>query len=332
MLRNDVKTVLLVDDDVKLRSIVARHLRRSGLEVTEHEGAEEAMSDMARRDVQFDVAISDVHLPGMSGLDLASVLLGRRPSQPIVVITGDLDEALRRDALSRGPVSYLLKPFKLPQLDAMVAQALMRHEVPPDFNSAEGEPTGRIPQDWLDVIDQQAFAGPGHARRVGQLSLALLETLPDTTGPMQVSDLLTAAWAHELGRLTAATSDPIVVAGAGSRMLAGLGCAPAIVEGVRHMHERFDGSGGPLALAGAQIPMISQILAVADSLEHFASAWIQAGKDADGAVARALSLVVDQSGSVFSPIVVSAAQRQHPQIVRICGDRRPRLSLVTEEV
>jgi response regulator RpfG family c-di-GMP phosphodiesterase len=105
-------------------------------------------------------------------------------------------------------------------------------------------------------------------------------------------------------------------------MLTELDCTAGVVEGVRHMHERYDGTGGPDRLRGEGIPPIAQVLAVADSLEHYAAAWVHAGRDAAEAMERALGLVRVQRGTVFSPEVVDAAMRQRHRIVGIYTETR----------
>lgn len=322
----ETKRALLIEDEVATRMLLARHLRRSGLEVTALESGEQVLIEAARCEVSFDIVVSDVHLPGMSGLDLASLILSRNPAQPIVLITGDPDAALAREALSRGPVSYLLKPFEMFELDAAVNQALVRHAVTRIRDAQPVETTtGRVPQGWLDTVDQRSYAGPGHARRVGQLALAIAEAAPDLERQLEVGELLVAAWSHELGRISGDASGPVEVVLQGASLLTERGCSPGVVEGIRHLHERYDGSGGPRGLTGTEIPVVSQILSVADSVDHYVSAWLQTGKSPMEAVERALGLVRVQAGTVFAPPVVDAIIRQQARVLSICGtsDRRP---------
>ncbi|MGH7506137.1 MAG: response regulator, partial [Longimicrobiales bacterium] len=243
------RTVLLVEDDAATRGMIARHLRSSGFEVTTAESAEQVILDAGAGTAAYDVVISDVHLPGTSGLDLASYLLRGAPTQPIVLITGDPDEALARDALSRGPVSYLLKPFELFELDAAVRQAVMRvaprnidesSEVHAEAVAASG---GQIPENWLDFVDEQSYAGPGHAERVARIAVTLAACLPETTLDMTAAELALAARTHEMGRLSGPTADPAEMAVQGAQLLREAGFPQAVVQAVRHLHERWDGTG-----------------------------------------------------------------------------------------
>jgi response regulator RpfG family c-di-GMP phosphodiesterase len=321
------KSLLLIEDDAATRNLVARHLRNSGYEVTAVESAEEAVADSDARSEGFAVVISDVHLPGMSGIDLASVLLVRNPTQPIVLVTGDPDEALARDALSRGPVSYLLKPFELFELDAALQQAIVRSEPAPvsrPRSAAVGEPaTAGALDEWLQFVDDHSYAGAGHADRVARIATMLLGYLPDAALEITAADLVMAARTHEIGRLDGPTADPTEMAVQGARLLSESDFPEAVVKTVRHLHERWDGTGGPDGLAGAAIPAGSLVLSAADSIDHYCSAWMQAGMRPVDAVDRAIGLVVVQQSTLFSPLVAGAVHRQRPAIREICTGARP---------
>jgi response regulator RpfG family c-di-GMP phosphodiesterase len=310
--------VLLVEDDAATRSVIARHLRASGYDVTPMESAEDVILATGGGPGAWDVVISDVHLPGTSGLDLASYMLRRRPTQPIVLITGDPDEALARDALSRGPVSYLLKPFELFELEAAVRQAIGRAgEQRVERKGAEPGGAGEIPEEWLRFVDERSYAGAGHAERVAELAVVLAEELGEGGREVRPGDLKLAARVHELGRLRGPVADPTEMVMVGARMLEDAGFPPAVVQTVRHLHERWDGMGGPDSLAASRIPAASLVLAVADSLDHYSSAWRHAGLRPVDAADRAIGLVVVQQSTVFSPLVAAAAHRRRADIRKI---------------
>ncbi|MGH7501203.1 MAG: response regulator [Longimicrobiales bacterium] len=76
--------MLLVEDDAATRNLIARHLGRDGYTVTAVEAAEEGRVEAGAQ--SFDVVIADVHLPGESGIDLASDLLSLDATLPIVLV------------------------------------------------------------------------------------------------------------------------------------------------------------------------------------------------------------------------------------------------------
>lgn len=320
-----VQNVLLVEDDAATRAMIARHLRVSGYLVTPMESAEQVLLATSERPLDFGVVISDVHLPGMSGIDLASWLLARNPSQPVVLITGDPDAALAREALSRGPVSYLLKPFELFELDAAVGAA-MRHGPVEDrplvsMDDAGSPDAGWIPDEWLAFVDERSQAGPGHADRVARLALLLADTLPIDVRELSATDLALAARMHELGRLSGPTAHPAEMAANGASLLLEAGYPPVLARAVRHLHERWDGTGGPDALAAEAIPGASILLSAADALDHYTGAWVRAGIEPAEAVRRALGLMEAQRGSVFGPVVADAVQRESDAIADVLMQR-----------
>jgi putative two-component system response regulator len=315
---NDEATIgqaLLVEDDAETRALIARYLRRSGLGVLAVESGERALEEAADRYTRFDVVILDVHLPGMSGLDLARLIQARRPAQPIVLITGDADPGLAREALARGPVAYLLKPFEMPAMQRAVLEAVAgaARQVPMETAADASS------QSWLDLVER-TYMGSAHVRRVGRVALAIAEALPGAgTTRLDIGDLLVAAWSHELGRGPRSTQ-PAVWAGEGARLLRELGASARVADAVRHLAERYDGTGGPSGLAGDDIPLISQIVAVADALEHCASVSHTGSASPTEAVGRGVDLITDQRGKVFRPDVVDAARRQQARLVTICAD------------
>jgi putative two-component system response regulator len=316
-------TVLLVEDHAATQSVLVTYLERAGFRVTAVGSAENVPGARERHGRPFDVVVSDVHLPGMSGIELASLLLAATPGQPIVLITGDPDEALAREALSRGPVNYLLKPFKLFELEAairnmLVAQIQRTQEPPPARKPAVIG--GVIPSDWLKWVDDRSYAGAGHFGRLTRLVELLIPALPELN--LDREDLLFAAECHEVGLMSGPVSDPIELAYRGSDLLKDFGASQNVVRIVRHMHERWDGTGGPDELRRDAIPAGSRVLSVIDAIDHYAIAWIQAGLEPVEAVTRAIGLVIAQQGSLFDHAVVRAVSQEREAIRRICGVER----------
>ncbi len=103
------QTILVVDDDDSMREAIARLLRAAGFEPAAHPSAEELLS---ATDTGAACVISDLRLPGMSGLDLLAALRARPTSAPFVLITAHDAPGLREEALQRGAAAYLTKPFR----------------------------------------------------------------------------------------------------------------------------------------------------------------------------------------------------------------------------
>jgi CheY-like chemotaxis protein len=115
-------TILLVDDDVNMRSMVARALTGDGHTVTEAGDGDEALAALAKSP-GFQVLLTDVQMPGMDGLTLAERASTAAPALRVVVISALEQDAVRAGKL--GPKArWLAKPFTLDQIRAEVRAAL----------------------------------------------------------------------------------------------------------------------------------------------------------------------------------------------------------------
>jgi two-component system response regulator FlrC len=116
--------ILVVEDDQPVRRALRRHLDRFGFRVDEAESAEEAMSRMER--CAYDLVLMDVHLPGMSGVELVGQLAAEQPEAPIVLMSGDPDCGIRFEGLTAGAAAFLRKPFESSQLYDVLTDVITR--------------------------------------------------------------------------------------------------------------------------------------------------------------------------------------------------------------
>jgi DNA-binding NtrC family response regulator len=102
--------VLLVDDDELVRRSLGRTLRRQGFAVVQAESAEVALDHLRRERV--DVLLTDVHLPGISGVELLERVPRLQPSAVMLVFTGMGDIQIANASLERGAADYFEKPIE----------------------------------------------------------------------------------------------------------------------------------------------------------------------------------------------------------------------------
>ncbi len=105
------RTVLLVDDDPRLRIAMRRALEAAGMEVLEAPYAEQAMRMWKRQRHRIDVVVVDVVMPGRSGPALAAELAADKPELTIILISGSSTEHLERNGVVDSGFSLLRKPF-----------------------------------------------------------------------------------------------------------------------------------------------------------------------------------------------------------------------------
>jgi len=118
--------VWLVDDDASIRWVLERALRQGGMFPTAFDQADSALAAL-RRD-RPDVLITDIRMPGRSGLELLSEIRDSQPELPVIVMTAhsDLDSAVA--AYQGGAFEYLPKPFDIDQAVDLVRRAAHRHD------------------------------------------------------------------------------------------------------------------------------------------------------------------------------------------------------------
>jgi CheY-like chemotaxis protein len=117
-----VGRVLLVDDHAELRRVWIRVLRRAGHEVEEATSARDALGRLAEQ--TFDLVLSDIQMPDMSGLDLLAKVRDLDPKLAVVLLTGAPEAASVARAQELGASEYLTKPVDLARLTATVGRCV----------------------------------------------------------------------------------------------------------------------------------------------------------------------------------------------------------------
>ena len=117
--------ILVVDDEPAVRELTVEILRRSGYKSLGVPSARHALDLLDEE--QFDLLVSDVVMPEMTGLELLYELRRRRPDLPVILMTGGSQEPERTSrAVELGAVALLYKPFSSAELRDLVASALTR--------------------------------------------------------------------------------------------------------------------------------------------------------------------------------------------------------------
>ncbi|HEY4221945.1 MAG TPA: sigma-54 dependent transcriptional regulator [Myxococcota bacterium] len=103
--------VLVVDDDEDVRASLRRVLGRAGMDVVDTQSQKEGLA-IASDDQSVDVALFDIHMPGITGIEMLETVKKRRPGLEIIIMTGyaTVDTAIA--ALKAGAYDYLMKPFE----------------------------------------------------------------------------------------------------------------------------------------------------------------------------------------------------------------------------
>jgi putative nucleotidyltransferase with HDIG domain len=291
-------SVLVVDDDVSVRPMLASWVNRFGYCAFEAASAEMALAHLEA--TPTDIALCDVNMPGHDGVWLASRIRERFPTTAVIMATSVDDADIAVSTLSNDVVDYLLKPFDSTRLREALALGLDWHRASvgdeelhhalharirtrrATVAAALARAQGSVQQaadSLIAMLQLHEKDGRGHSTRVTRLALALAEELGVPDG--EVDGLEYGAMLHDVGKIdmpaeilckpaplnddewNVMRTHPQV----GYDLVKKLPHLAAAAEIVLAHHEAFDGSGYPNRLSGDDIPLGARILTIADSYD-----------------------------------------------------------------
>ena len=119
-------TVLVVDDEEAVGKVLAALLTQDGHRTTWVASAEAALATLEKK--SFDVVISDVRMPGLSGLELLKLIRAKSPELPVILLTAHGSVPLAVEAMREGAADFMLKPFNREEVLFVVQKVLAASE------------------------------------------------------------------------------------------------------------------------------------------------------------------------------------------------------------
>ena len=178
----NVKPVWVVDDDRSIRWVFEKALAREGIPFKTFSRASEALAELENGAPQ--VLVSDIRMPGTSGLELLQAVKQRHPTLPVIVMTAysDLESAVA--AFQGGAFEYLPKPFDVDQ-----AVDLIRRALDESLREDQGEITNEVSPEILGQAQsmQEVFRAIG---RLSQSSATVMITGESGSGKELVARAL----------------------------------------------------------------------------------------------------------------------------------------------
>ena len=328
--------ILIVDDEVEITEILA-DLLSDDYQCLKAASAEQALDLLGQ--YQFQLVISDITMPGMSGLDMIPHVKQLSPETVVVMISGMQTVESAIGALRLGAFDYLMKPFDLRQVEAVVKRALEHHdlvvakqryenhleelveqrtaELDRALNSLEGayRSTLKALTAALETRDSETH---GHSERVVSYSLRLGREYGLSSDEMKSLEF--GSLLHDIGKI--GVPDSILRKPAklteeewvrmrehpmhGQQILRGIEFLQGAARVVAQHHEKWDGTGYPLGLRAEDIDICARIFAVADAFDAITSDRVYRRGKSYEAAAQELD---DWSGRQFDPKVVGAFHR-----------------------
>ena len=161
----EVLRILVVDDNASLLRFLVSAFSASGCEVTQAAAAEQALALIT--DQPYDLVVSDIKMPGLSGLDLLRAVKGKQPSTPVVLITGNPSVNSAVFGLRHGAYDYLPKPFSIREIQELLAR------IRADRQKWDGQVP--LPAGLTEELSRRQ-SGVEVMFRIGDLALKGLET------------------------------------------------------------------------------------------------------------------------------------------------------------
>jgi response regulator RpfG family c-di-GMP phosphodiesterase len=294
--------LLIVDDEPGVCLLLKEWLTEEGFTCQTALSGDEALAMLQEH--EFDAVISDLSMPGISGLELLARVRETYPHTAFLMATGVGDIRLAVQAMKQGADDYLLKPFQLEAVVASLARALEMRRLERELDNyrthledmvdkrtgqlqaALGH-IGQIYDETLEALgaalDLKDGDTAGHARRVTRYCLEIAKAMGCSEEEMH--QLKRGAYLHDIGKIAipdaillkpaALTAEEMAVMWAhpyiGYEFVGRISFLAEAAEIVLTHHERFDGSGYPQGLMGDEIPLGARIFAVADTLDAMTS-------------------------------------------------------------
>lgn len=114
--------VLIVDDEKSICDLLRDALSSHGYVCAAATGSEGALNQLNQR--QFDLVLLDIKMPGLSGMDMLTLIKQSHPIISVIMVTAVNDTAVAAEAMKRGASGYILKPFGLEEVRVKIALTL----------------------------------------------------------------------------------------------------------------------------------------------------------------------------------------------------------------
>lgn len=328
--------ILIVDDEREITEILA-DLLNDDYKCLKAGSAEHALDCL--RDGEFELVISDITMPGMSGLEMIPHVKQLNPDTVVVMISGMQTVESAIGALRLGAFDYLMKPFDLRQVEAVVKRALEYHELVVAKRRYENHLEELVEQRTVELdralnslesayrstlkaltsaLETRDSETHGHSERVVSYSLRLGREYGLNSEEMKSLEF--GSLLHDIGKI--GVPDAILRKPAklteeewermrehplhGQQILRGIEFLQGAARVVAQHHEKWDGTGYPIGLSREEIDVCARIFAVADAFDAITSDRVYRRGKSFEAAAQELD---DWAGRQFDPKVVDAFHR-----------------------
>jgi putative nucleotidyltransferase with HDIG domain len=296
--------ILIADDEYDIRELLRDFLEGEGYECILAANAFEAF-DKFKSNGDIDLVMSDIRMPGRTGLELLSDIKSIDNDVMVIMISAVKDIESAISAMSKGAYDYVAKPFKLTEVALIARKAIEKRKLVLQNKEYQKELEKMVADRTIELkkaiealdrtyiftlralvtaLDTRDEETQGHSMRVVKYCLTLAELMGWKDNEL-LKVLEYGALLHDIGKIgipdavlkktgnltqeewAIMKTHPEV----GYKILHKIEFLEDAAQIVLHHHERYDGAGYPAGLKGTDIPIGSRIFAVADTLDAMTS-------------------------------------------------------------
>ena len=349
--------ILIAEDEDTLRDVLSRHLTTQGHTCEHARDGEEGVRKVRNATDDFDLIISDIHMPKMDGLAfLRQVRFYVESVTPFMILTAYDEWKYAMEAIRLGACNFLQKnPFDLDEISKAVDRALELRQVYKlrktyktqlEQKLKEKEAELRRTYDgtvigFASMIEGKDSSTMAHLWRVRDYCTLLAQEMGFPADRLR--DVQLGAMLHDVGKyrvpdaiLTkpgSLSDEEWIVMRKHPTFGADFVQRIPFLAGARtiilHHHERFDGAGYPAGLAGTDIPLEARIFTVVDAYDAIVSERCYKGAQSS---ATAMAELRRCAGTQFDPEVVEAFSRILPEIEGLAANFEARYRREIESI
>ena len=345
MEENQSHKLLIVDDEEPIRELISQIVSREGYLCTKVACVNDALYALDKE--EFSLVISDINMPGKTGLDLLRDIGNKFPEMAVIMATAVDDRKVAVHTLEQGAYGYIIKPFDRNELLISIANAIRRREL--EINNFRyshelellvQERTQKLKDAEQEIRDSReetiarlAKAAEFRDNETAQHTIRMGQYCSELSRKYGCDDdfcerMRVASPLHDVGKI--GTPDTILLKPGrltkeefeiikehsviGYRILAdsnsdllSLGASIALSH-----HEKYDGSGYPKGISGEDIPLEGRIAAVCDVFDALTSDRVY--KKAMSAE-KALDILLEGRGTHFDAHILDAFIEIMPKIL-----------------
>jgi putative nucleotidyltransferase with HDIG domain len=308
-----------VEDDENIVLAIKSYFRRRFGEVFYAQNGKEGLELYKKKSP--DIVVSDILMPIMNGLEMIEEIRRLDTEVPIAITTAYNESNFLLKAIDLGVDRYISKPIDKRTLEVVMNKiatsiinkkeaSRLQHELIQNYEDTI--------KSFADMIEQRDTYTAGHSRRVAKYSGMIAKELGFSSE--EIAKLQKASYLHDIGKVQ--TPDSLLLkpgklndfeysiikehVNVGYNMLSHIPLFKELAEIMRYHHEKYDGSGYPLGKKGDEIPLLAQIMSIADAFDAMTTNRIYKPRKS---VQEAVDELESLKNRWYHPKVVDAASK-----------------------